>query len=74
MRHEGDKLPADPELDGTPLGKSVEGARTVAKLLGAMRAELRMQGFTKSETYALCEEWLKGTFLKVADDDDEDED
>jgi hypothetical protein len=66
-------MPADPELDGTPLGASVDGARTVATLLGAMRAELRMQGFTKSETYALCEEWMKGTFKQINDDEDEDE-
>ena len=66
-----DELPADPEYDNTPISASREGIRTVAKLLGAMRRELIAEGFTKKETYALCETWLTGTFGKIDEEDDE---
>jgi hypothetical protein len=68
-----DDLPVDPEYDDTSIGASREGIRTVAKLLGAFRRELRAEGFTKKETYSLSEEWLKGTFGKIDNEEDEDE-
>lgn len=72
VRHEGEELPADPELEG-PLGKSVEGVETMAKLLGTMRRNLRAEGFSQKEAYALCETWLVETFGKLKEEDDEDE-
>lgn len=66
-----DQLPADPEYDNTQLGVSAEGISTVAKLAGRLRRELRAEGFSKAETYNLCEKWLEIALGKVDDDDEE---
>lgn len=71
MKTEPDDLPADPELDGTVLGHSVEGVETVAKLLGTMRRSCRMEGFSKREAFELCELWLVETFEAMGKTEEE---
>ncbi len=64
-----DELPADPEYDGTQLGTSAESIGTMAKLLGRLRRELRAEGFTKTEAYALCEKWLETAAERLAEEE-----
>jgi hypothetical protein len=70
MRHDDGLLPKDPEYDNTPLGASIEGVSTMAKLLGRLRRELRAEGFTKVEAYTLCEKWLEAAADRLAEEDE----
>jgi hypothetical protein len=53
-------LPVEPIKD-TAVEAGLIGLDTTAKLLGTFRRQLRTEGFTKRETFELCDLWLTET-------------